>query len=94
MFGLSFIHNFVLRSAQVTGRPGEPPTLPRPEADVDLLERAEEAGEGLLQMKGTPPRLAEIFGPELILARDDRRAQRPVFVRSLSPGEARLTIDP
>jgi hypothetical protein len=45
-------------------------------------------------MNGTTPRLAEIFRTELILARDYRRPERPVFVRSLSPGEAGFPIDP
>ena len=80
--------------AEMARGPGEPPTTARPEADIDLLERAEEAGEGLLQMKGAPPRLAEIFATELILARDYGRAERSVFVSSLSPGKARLAIDP
>jgi len=45
-------------------------------------------------MNGTTPRLAEILRPELIAARNHRRAERTVFMRSLSPGEVRFPIDP
>ena len=45
-------------------------------------------------MGGTPPRLAEVFRPELILSRNDCGTQGPVLVRPLRPGETRLPVDP
>ena len=74
--------------------PDQAPVAARPQTDIHFLERAEEAGEGLLQMNGTPAGLAKIFRAELIAARDYCRAEGPVFVRSLSPGEVRLPVDP
>ena len=45
-------------------------------------------------MRWPPSRLAEIARSKLIRERNDGGAQRPVFVRSLSPSEAGVRINP
>lgn len=74
--------------------PDKAPALARPQSHVHFFERTEKTGEGLFQMGRATSRLAEILRPELILARDYRSAQRPVFMRSLSPGEFGIPVDP
>jgi len=74
--------------------PGEPPSTAMTQTDVYLFERPEETGEGLFEVNRPAARLAEILRPELILARDNRRSQWPVFVRALRPCEVRFPVDP
>ena len=76
------------------GSPCQPPALARAQADIHLFERPEETGEGLFEVRGPLPGLAEVFGPELIAAGYDGGAKRPVFMGALSPGKVRIAIDP
>ena len=61
---------------------------------VHFFKRPKESHKRVVQMRRSPPRLTEVARPELIGERNDGRAQRPVFVRALSPREAGLRIDP
>jgi hypothetical protein len=75
-------------------RPFQLPLGIRPQIGVQIFEGAEESGERILQMRGTPPGLVKILMPELIAARDDRRSHGAVFVRALRPCKLAFDVDP
>ena len=83
-----------LQGPQMPGRSSEFPPRLRTQSGVHFFERSEKAGERILKMGRATASLTKIALAKLIRARNDRRAHRPVLVRSFDPRQVRIGIDP
>lgn len=78
----------------MAGRSSEFPMRLGTQSGIHFFERSEEACERILKMGRATASLPKVALAELIRARDDGRAHRPVLVRSLDPCHVRIGIDP
>jgi hypothetical protein len=75
-------------------RSSEFPLRLRAQSGVHFFKRSEKAGERILEMDRPTASLPKVALAKLIRARDDRRAHRPILVRSFDPRQIRIDINP